>query len=274
MKATYRPSAEIDGAVEGSDACDPRRPLADDVGVVVGRLCLGTRGRDVHARQRLADPVVDEQVLLAVRVARDEVRRLRPEGHEATVAADGRQVALPVGRLAARGAGERGGAAEHVAHEDAAVADADPGGEIPRPRVERHVASVVADGGMKAVAVGRLLPGAPTDQQGHLSRRRRRAAEHDGEGDDGAGSHERSRMSAASVDYNGGADYAIEAAVAIQPSRALGYMGDHPDAARKRALLTRTDRVSDVERSPSMSARRPGTRSHADFPAAAASASA
>src|SRR5262249_30352601 len=59
-------------------------------------------------------------------------------------------------------------------------------------------------------------------------------------------------------------------AVAIQPSRALGY----PDASRKRALLTRSDRVRDVERSTSKSASRPGILRHTRLPAAAASASA
>ena len=57
--------------------------------------------------------------------------------------------------------------------------------------------------------------------------------------------------------------------MSIQPSRALGYVGVHPLAARKRALLTRKERVSDVERWPSKSAARPGTRSHAASPAAA-----
>ena len=63
-------------------------------------------------------------------------------------------------------------------------------------------------------------------------------------------------------------------AVAIQPCHALGYMGFHPLASRKRALLTRKERVRDVERLPSKSAARPGMRSHTAFPVAAASASA
>src|SRR5262245_49391652 len=43
----------------------------------------------------------------------------------------------------------------------------------------------------------------------------------------------------------------MDAAVAFQPSRALGYSGDQPVAALKRRLLTRSDRVRDVVLSPS-----------------------
>lgn len=62
-------------------------------------------------------------------------------------------------------------------------------------------------------------------------------------------------------------------AVADQPSRALGRAGAQPVAARKRALLTRRERVSDVSRSPNSSPALPGSRTHGSTPAAAASAS-
>ena len=60
--------------------------------------------------------------------------------------------------------------------------------------------------------------------------------------------------------------------MALQPSRALAYLGTHPVTLRKRVFLTRRERVSDVERSPKSRAARPGTRNHAFLPAAAASA--
>src|SRR4051794_21782235 len=45
--------------------------------------------------------------------------------------------------------------------------------------------------------------------------------------------------------------------VAIQPSRALGKLGIHPLTSRNQALLTRNERVNDVDRFPSKSAARP-----------------
>src|SRR5262249_42812653 len=58
------------------------------------------------------------------------------------------------------------------------------------------------------------------------------------------------------------------AAAATQPSRALGYRGAQPVADLNRWLLTRRDRVSEVRRSPSRAADRPGSRRHGALPAA------
>src|SRR5215207_3399853 len=65
--------------------------------------------------------------------------------------------------------------------------------------------------------------------------------------------------------------YRTIAAVAAQPSRALGWRGCQRAAFLNWALLTRSDLVRDVSRSPNSSAARPGPETHARLPTAAAS---